>query len=398
MENPIDQYRIAELIFLELKGELKKEERRLLFDWVNQSPDNQAFYKKIINEKNIINKINAYRRVNRKGAWNKINSRIEEKGKIRKLDSYRIVKYAAAVIIPLVIGSYLLLKHDIIFKNKETLNGPVIISGTQKAILSTSTNERIELGENGKRRIFNFTKATVIDTSHTLTYQNREAEQIEKTSEIALNTLETPRGGEYTLILSDETKVFLNAETKLTFPETFDENSREVTLEGEAYFEVSKSASRPFIVKTDKFNIRVYGTSFNVSAYKSDNIAHTTLVEGSVEVSVNNENAVRLVPGEQACYNKSNDELYTHEVETYIYTDWKDGKFVFANESLENIMIRLSRWYDTETKFINDDMKNYHFSGTLNRYDEINKILDMIALTTNISFEIKANTIIIAHK
>ncbi|MFC2137760.1 FecR domain-containing protein, partial [Bacteroidota bacterium] len=395
MKNQIDEYKIAELIFLELNGEITDADKEALYKWINESSDNQELYNKIINENNIKNKIDFYNKLDKQKAWNNLSQQLDEKEKIKNINFPKILKYAA-VLIPLLIGGYILVNYNNSFIEEEITIAETIPPGTQKATLTTSTNEKIELGKTEKKRIFNFKKATVTDTSHTLTYQNIDKET-KKEVEIAYNTLETPRGGEYTLILSDGTRVFLNAETKLVFPEIFIENTREVTLEGEAYFEVAKLDSKPFIVKTKKYDVKVYGTVFNVSAYENDINIHTTLVEGSVGINLNNEE-IRLIPGEQINYNKEDDEISKKKVDTYVYTAWKEGKFVFEQESLENILNRLSRWYNTEVHFETEKLKNYHFSGTLNRYDNIDEILDMIALTTNIEFKISDNMILVKKK
>lgn len=394
----IDEYRIAELIFLELKEELNETNRKILHDWINESYDNLELYNKIINKNNIVTKIDAYNKIDKKEAWIKLNKKLGKNKKTKRIQLKSILKYAAAASILLLIGSYLLIRKSSLPKDEIKTNSIVILSGTQKATLTTSNNEKIELGELEKRRTFHLTNASVTDTNKTLTFQYKEAEQPEKTPEVAINTLETPRGGEYTLILSDGTRIFLNAETKLIFPDVFTKDKREVILDGEAYLEVTKSETKPFIVKTSEFKIKVYGTSFNVSAYSSDINSHTTLVEGNVGISINTGTEVRLIPGEHAYFDKTDNSLDTRKVDVDVYTSWKDGKFVFDNESLEGIMRKLERWYNVETEYLNRETMNYHFSGTLDRYGEISEVLNMIALTTNIDFKIKGNKIIVNKK
>jgi transmembrane sensor len=394
----MDQYKIAELIFLELQNKLSEEERTVLNNWITQEPENRIVYEKIVNEENLKKRMEAYDKLEIEKFWNRFDAKINEKEKVRRLGITTIMKYAAAILIPVLITTYIYTQREKIFPHKEITQTISVLPGTQRAILTTADNKKIELGQTSNKRVFNFGKTVVTDTSDILTYINPDMEDISSEPETVFNSLETPKGGEYTIILSDWTKVFLNAETKLTFPKTFNGKTREVTLKGEAYFEVTKNESQPFIVKTEDYDIRVYGTSFNVSAYQTDNLAHTTLVEGSVEIIVHNSATMKLIPGQQAAYNKSTKKIYKREVETYLYTDWKDGLFAFDNESLENILFRLSRWYDFNTEFSDSKLANYHFSGTLNRYDELDKVLDMVALTTNVSFEIKSDLVIIKEK
>ena len=396
MKNNMDEYKIAELIFLELQENISDADKKVLHNWINESEENTILYQKIITEKNIVNKIGTYNKIDKKAAWSNLNLLIDKKTNVRKINFIKVIKYAAVISIPIIIGAYYLFNNILQSDKNEIAEVHTISPGTQKAILTTSTNNKIELGKTEKKQVFRFSKAVVTDTSQTLTYQKNE-EVIEQEVEITYNTLETPRGGEYTLVLSDGTTVYLNAESNLVFPEAFPGESREVTLEGEAYFEVTKSESKPFIVKTNEYDIKVYGTAFNVSAYESDNFTHTTLVEGSVGLTYNKDE-IKLEPGEQANLNKTTHEISKKEVDTYVYIAWKDGKFVFANESLENILKRLSRWYNTEAYYEKEKLKNYHFSGTLNRYDNIDEILNMIALTTNIKFKIENQMILVKEK
>lgn len=401
MENNLDQYKIAELIFLELKNELSETEKDILDTWKSENPQNLELYNKIIHEDNIVNKINSLNKIDKKKAWNRLDRVLEQKQKTKGIQIKSILKYAAAACIILIIGSYLIFRKPSPGKNEKLVSNTVntvIPSGTQKATLTTSTNEIIELGKTGEKRNFQLANVSAMDTNNTLIFQQTTAEQPDKVPVNTMNTLETPRGGEYSLVLSDGTRVFLNAETRLTFPEIFTTDSREVILDGEAYFEVTKSETKSFIVKTPDYDIEVYGTSFNVSAYSSDLHSHTTLVTGSVGININTGTEVKLIPGEQAYFDKTNNSLKKKQVDTYLYTSWKEGKFMFDNETLEEIMRKLERWYNIETEYLNEEIMRFHFSGTLDRYDEISDILNLIALTTRIEFNIKGNVIYINKK
>ncbi|MGD2034339.1 MAG: FecR family protein [Bacteroidales bacterium] len=393
MNKNIDQYKIAELIFLELKDELSAAERDILDEWKRENPGNLDLYHKIVDENNIISKMNVYNKLDKKKAWTRLDKELEKNRETTGIRFKSVLRYAAAASILLLIGSYLLLKQLSPSQDEAPVRGAVILSGTQKATLTTSDNEKIELGRVEQSRVYHLANASVTDTNSTLTYLDKETDRTEKPSEVAVNTLETPTGGEYRLILSDGTKVFLNAETKLIFPEIFSKGTRAVKLEGEAYFEVAKSENKPFVIETPDYQIKVYGTSFNVSAYSSDKISRTTLVEGNVVINDNTGYEVRLSPGEQVCFDKEDNSLKTRKVDTHIYTSWKEGKFMFDNETLGEIMIKLERWYDVETYYLNEEIRNRHFSGTLDRYNEISDILNKIALTTRIEFNIKGNTI-----
>ena len=194
------------------------------------------------------------------------------------------------------------------------------------------------------------------------------------------NIVQTLTGMEYTLTLSDGTKVFLNAETKLKFPTIFKGDQRVVELEGEAYFEVRKDEAHPFIVKTVSMNVRVLGTSFNVRSYVNEHDVTATLVEGKVAVS-DGEVEKMLVPGEQAVYIKETGKMEVKEVDVSLYTAWHSGKFIFRNETLEDMMIYLSRWYGFKYRFIDDQAKRVQLGARLDRYDNMNPIVEMLRKT-----------------
>jgi transmembrane sensor len=397
MEEPNDQYKIAQLIFREFSGAITETEQKILDHWKDERPGNRAVYNKTIGEKNIAGKLNAYERIDMEQAWGSLNRKLGKRNHPKTLRLRSVLKYAAAVLIIVSISSYFLLMRSTPVET-EIMVHAVINPGTQKAVLTTSNNERIELGTLQQSRHIQLANTSLTDTNSTLTFTPSGLIQIDAVQEIASNTIETPCGGEYTVVLTDGTKVYLNAKTKLSFPELFAANKREVTLEGEAYFEVSESKTQPFIVKTQNYEVKVYGTAFNVSAYSSDNVSYTTLVYGSVGIQTNEGTKALLNPGEQASFNLAENSLRTKVVDTHIYTAWKEGKFMFNNESLGEIMRKLERWYNVETEYLNDEILSYHFSGSLDRYNHISEILNVMVLTCNVEYTVAGNKIIMDKK
>lgn len=209
-------------------------------------------------------------------------------------------------------------------------------------------------------------------------------EQTLPTNDIVKNTIHTAKGMEYTLTLEDGTRVFLNADTKMTFPSRFQGNQREVELKGEAFFEVAKDSIRPFIIKMQDINIQVLGTSFNVCFY--DNQATTTLVEGKIQINSKNKQ-VTLIPGEQAIYNFEKNDLSVKEVDVNLYTSWREGKFLFKNERLEDMLTTLSRWYDIKYHFTTPETKDLKIGAQLERYSHIDTIIDMLKMNPAISIK-----------
>ncbi len=209
----------------------------------------------------------------------------------------------------------------------------------------------------------------------------------------SMNTLSTTLGQTYMVILPDQTKVWLNAASQLRYPASFNGLAkREVDLTGEAYFEVSKT-NIPFIVKTATQEIEVLGTHFNVNSYSTEEPVRTTLLEGSVKVTAKaaSKETVTLKPGQEASLLAS--RLRVKDVEATYAVAWKNGYFMFNSESLEEIMERLSRWYQVKVIFEDEQLKRQTFFGTVSRFENISKVLRMLEKTKEVAFEIEENQV-----
>ena len=208
------------------------------------------------------------------------------------------------------------------------------------------------------------------------------------------NMLEVPRKGEFFIRLSDGTKVWLNSETTLRYPVVFTEKERVVYVQGEAFFDVHKDTLRPFIVKMEKRGrVLVTGTSFNVRSYPDEQGSEITLVSGKVELTNDRKQTLSLIPGEQGCIESDDHNLVKHDVNVNLYTSWREGRFVFKEQPLEEIMKTISRWYDVEVSFADERVKGATFSGNLQRYTDFGKILQMLEAIKIARFEIKGNHI-----
>jgi len=223
---------------------------------------------------------------------------------------------------------------------------------------------------------------------------NSKEVQDEKQAELL--ALVTPRGGEYKMILDDGTEVWLNADSRLEFPDKFVAGTRKVKLVGEAYFSVTKDVQRPFIVSLNSMDIEVLGTEFNVSAYSNDTQIKTTLVEGKVSIKngAETENHKVLAPGEQASFDKNNNTIEVQKVDVNEFIAWKDGRFVFGYQQLGEITKVLERWYDVDFIFADENLRSIPFSGEFLRYDDISKIFEIIKKTgTQLEFKQTGRTI-----
>lgn len=231
--------------------------------------------------------------------------------------------------------------------------------------------------------------AVVDSASQQLQYQENEREM----DSLVYNQLKTPKGCTYSLVLSDGTKVHLNAESSLKFPVKFTQGFREVHLDGEAYFEVTPDKTKPFLVKTGQRVVQVLGTSFNVCAYHLENSWHTTLVSGKVKVTAEKQTFL-LFPNEQYLENVATGEREVRCVDPQEFISWRSGMIRFRSERLEDIILKLSHWYDFQIFYASDELKDMRFRGTIRKTDPFDVVFRNLEQTTAIHFEINGNTVI----
>ncbi len=261
------------------------------------------------------------------------------------------------------------------------------------AQLILANGKKINLVDNHQEAITEKDGTKVRNDSSVLSYASGPGDlQVEK----LYNTLVIPPGGEYRIVLSDGTKVWLNAASSLRYPTQFNGKERKVYLSGEAYFEVAKDAAHPFMVNADKMDITVLGTKFNVSSYPDDPIQKTALAEGSVLIndvgqSAKKRDGVILKPGYEAVITKNDRAIQVNKVNVEAALAWKNGMFIFDSESLGSLMRKLSRWYNIEVKYDDGVDTLFHFTGRIQRYEEISGILHLIELTGKVGFTFKDN-------
>lgn len=210
--------------------------------------------------------------------------------------------------------------------------------------------------------------------------------------EIRYSEIKVPFGQMSQLKLSDGTKIWLNSGTTLRYPEKFAENSRSVTIEGEAYFEVSKMAHKPFTVNTPDMKVEVLGTSFNLLAYKEDVATSVTLVEGKVVVqNLEGKTIAQLSQGQMATKNKTETNLEIRNVKIASYAAWIDGKIFFDDEQLDQIAVKLERWFNVEIVFANERLKSHRFTGTILKNKPVDQIMQALELLAPIRFKHQVN-------
>ena len=212
--------------------------------------------------------------------------------------------------------------------------------------------------------------------------------------------LEVPRGGEFSFLLPDSTTVFLNAESRLRFPDRFVPGSeRIVYLSGEAYFDVKRDPCSPFLVCLEHSAVKVTGTSFNVKAYPDDTNEATTLISGTVSMGIGTtEQWIVLKPGEQGYYDATRKTLLQQTVDVNYYTAWKDGVFAFYRQPLEEVMKTLGCWYLFDTHYQNEALKSILYTGKINRHASIREVLHTFELMDELTFDIKGKEVIVRRK
>lgn len=211
--------------------------------------------------------------------------------------------------------------------------------------------------------------------------------------EISINTLTTPRGGQYEVVLPDGTRVWLNAASSLKFPTAFTGKDRNVELSGEAYFEVAKNKNKPFKVVANQTTVTVLGTHFNIMSYTDEPKVAATLLEGSVSFSKGSSN-VLLKPGQQAsaAANSTGIKLFNVDVDEVVA--WKQGDFVFQGENIQEIMRKVSRWYDVEVVY-QGDLSGQDFSGEISKFNSLSKVLSMLEKTGTVHFKVEGRRVIV---
>lgn len=312
--------------------------------------------------------------------------RVEAKRRARRVGQMRKISWSAAAVLVVGIMTALWLFRPEVKPEVQQL---AVIENTKGAYLVVNDSERIDL-----------TTALTIEEQGIMVknIERKELSYLENVQESiapVIHKLVTPKGSEYKLSLSDGTRVWLNTDSELSYPSSFDGESRVVTLRGEAYFEVAKS-SVPFIVKTERMDVRVLGTSFNVMSYSDEPEIQVTLEEGRVQVDAQDAHRI-LVPGQQAVFAKADSLLQVRDVDTEVYTGWRKGEFVFDNETFASVARKLSRWYDVEI-VVDKSLENKCLNGSLKRYDSIQEFLNIMELTNAIDVIYSDNKVEILAK
>lgn len=383
--------RIIKLADTYLKGKASVEEERELHDWYDRQIND--------NEEKVVIFTNETEEDIGKRMFIALKAKIEANNKSENSKVVifrRPFFYIAASVIFLL--AFALVFNLIIKSSEQSLPESVITSeykndvtpGRQKALLVLSDGKKVTLDGNELEKMIKEGSTEVTNEEGSLIYNNGSTnEEVE-----LLNTLITSRGETYSLILADGTKVWLNSASSIQFPVAFKGKKRTVEIIGEAYFEVAHNANMPFQVKISDMEVQVLGTNFNINGYEDEGGIKTTLLEGSVKVSTKN-SSMLIAPGEQTIINNATGKIrLKKDVDVEEALAWKNGKFIFQNANLNEIIKQLEKWYDVT--FENQSKSGTEeFVGIISRDVNISQIIKMLEKTGNVKFEIQGKKIIV---
>ncbi len=376
-----------------LKGTLSAVERDALKKWVAEKPENLAAFKQAIRkyDREQAETFDADKAFETFAA--RVGAGDGHKGRVIRLRWYRV----AAVFVGILMAFYGYKRFGSGFNTKEVPQQLVIKEkgDSVETVTLKLANGTIKTLRSDRDTTFAAQGGRVYasQSGNTLNFF-KKGEQYSGKAES--HTISVPNGKTFKLLLSDSTVVWLNAGTRLTFPEWFDQKgtNRVVSLEGEAYFDVQRNEQLPFLVRTSDVEVRVLGTAFNVSSYSSDSDVTTTLVEGSVALRhMKSAEKITIRPTIQARFTKTGTTFDTAKVDTDIYTAWMQDKLVFTDATLDQMVQRLERFYDITIIDQTTLLENETFRGAFRKDDKLEDVLEVLATSTAIRYHIDQKTI-----
>lgn len=376
-----------------VRGDLSGEDRVALIKWLEASPEHLRQFRKILQTEMRVSAAGKWRRLDRtqERVWERITPALVNRKERLYLWGMRIV-----AIIIVLIGVFFAwqIRQAPTEKFIPVAEVVQVESGSPKAILVMNAGKPIELKEGETRQVADAFGVRVIqDSTGGLRFEDRgEAEE-----EIGKSLVVVPEKGEYFVILSDGTKVWINSGSELEFPNRFGGDIREVKLKGEAYFEVASDLQKPFYVLAGGTKVRVLGTAFNVSAYREDRQTEIALLRGKVSFDVEDK-AYVLAPGEIATWDRESGKTIIRKGDVEAIVDWKAGRFNFEDMPLEELTVKLSRWYGVTFVFSDEAVKKLRFSGAMTKYRTLDYVLDMISKTTDVTFGLRKNRVTVSSK
>jgi transmembrane sensor len=376
-------YEEASLLKKVLTEEATDEEKRQVEELLAQHPELRKRYDELKQEKNLENAFHRYEQYSGRQAYYRFLHRVQSNSR-KKVYHFNRIWYSAASVVLIILGIAWWYQNSTI--NKSTKNElSILMPGGKKGELLLPDGSHVAVSKNTVSLAYGGVK--VIYHQGLLSYIPVQVNLNDTTKGYpATNRFVIPRGGENTIMLSDGTKVHLNAASELDFPTEFIGSQRYVSLRGEAYFDVAKDAEHPFIVHTQYGNIRVLGTTFNVKVYSEDHACYVTLVHGKVRFTASNSDSEELLPGQQLVIAQG--VMQKRNVDVADYVSWVNGFYNFNEERLDNIMSNFEKWYNIDVVYGDQSIRNLLYTGTVRRYSSMNSFLDVFQLTGDIRYRI----------
>lgn len=387
-----------EVIWRALRNECSAEELEQLQNWRNESSDNERMYADIKRLTGIGTFLKGVDSLHKKQALENVLKQTRRRAVIR----FRWLRSTAAILFPLLLAGTLFYFFGVKDRSDEVVPISIvkpILPGGPKAVLYLSDGQVVDLNQVVDSVIVDGSSGQEIVLAKDVNVLNysQVATSGGEVSELVYNRIEVPRGGEYMLVLSDGTKVWLNSETRLEYPLVFGSNSRDVRLSGEAYFEVTKDEARRFNVQMEEATIEVTGTSFNASCYPEDRWCDAVLESGKINLRT----GYGITPvevGECVSYDIVSGKVRVEKVDLKYFTAWRYGTFYFYNTPLSDIVRKLGRWYDVDFKFADESLRDVCFSGAALRSKPIDFMLELLASTQSLKFDIQSDGTIVIYK
>lgn len=404
---------IVGLITRFLEQTLDEPGQKELNEWIERSADNRALFDQLTSGNYLSEGLERFYAVDTTSVWNKLLQRIELPGepvRTPRVVQMKVWRYVAAavVIISLSAGAYLWFHKTVPigshaapiakrFKND-------VQPGGDRATLTLADGSAIALQDMNNGSFIQQGGTKVNKEISQLVYTSPGSPLVKPGTPLSYNTISTPKGGQFKVVLPDGSKVWLNAASSLSFPVLFADNERNVELSGEAYFEVAPlwhkegNGKIPFRVSVNGMKVEVLGTKFNIMAYSDEEAVKTTLVEGAVKVvsvptphSTLEVHDAALVPGQQSQLDRDGIIKVVKDIDINGAVAWKDGMFHFKDADITSIMRQVERWYDAEVVYENTIPD--HFVGDIPRNMPASRLLELLEMTNRVHFKIEGKKI-----
>ena len=389
------EFHISLLITAELSATLTATQQTELDSWKKTSPDHLDFYNRLVAQENFLQEMRSFNNIETDHIWNLTKAGLKSsertKGNLEfvKRNKFwpRIIAVAAAIAVIILGALYYSYNHQTgryPDKSRYVLNAAAdILPGRNGATLTLASGKSIKLSD---------LQSGVVIGSSQLAYNDGSVIATDAAQGIPYEklTATTAKGQTYSFTLPDGSRVWLNADSRISFAQPFTDKTREVFLEGEAYFEVAKNKKRPFIVSGNGQFIEVLGTHFNVNAYPDGRMSATTLIEGSVKVSAAGKTQL-IKPGEQVV--NQNGKLNIRPADTDLELAWKNNDFYFRAAAMETVMKQIERWYNIRVEYSDQQLKSISINGLISRSKPLSVVLERLGAAGQMRFKIDGRTV-----